>query len=227
MMTFYAAAGSYQLKEENNRKMPYIQRLGRLHPISVPEFVVWCSLLWEVMTYDEVKEEYYREMRAVGMDAPDFDEILKMLVKRKLLVQGVGYTGMDALYSMLSDTYVVPTRMTESRRFIQACKLYSQRKIGFWDVVSIMKREHLDCAEARVMDLVKQTPLSAAELIRCFDCNITDVSTPEKVINGIYPREDSSQDTLSNETAPSENVNAVLKAIADLYLGRKVILELA
>ena len=41
MMKFYAAAGSYQLIAENGHKLPYILRLGKLHPISIPEFVVW------------------------------------------------------------------------------------------------------------------------------------------------------------------------------------------
>ena len=35
MMTFYSAIGSYRIKNQNGRKMPYIQRLGKLHPISI------------------------------------------------------------------------------------------------------------------------------------------------------------------------------------------------
>ena len=51
MMTFYAAAGSYQIREENGKKMPYIMRLGKLQPVSIPEFYIWSMLLWDVMTY--------------------------------------------------------------------------------------------------------------------------------------------------------------------------------
>ena len=45
MMTFYAAAGSYQIREENGKKMPYIMRLGKLQPVSIPEFCIW-SMNW-------------------------------------------------------------------------------------------------------------------------------------------------------------------------------------
>lgn len=63
MMKFYAAAGSYQLIAENGHKLPYILRLGKLHPISIPEFVVWSSLLWEVMSYEEARKAYQTIMQ--------------------------------------------------------------------------------------------------------------------------------------------------------------------
>jgi hypothetical protein len=33
MMTFYAAIGSYRIKTVDGRKQPYIQKLGKLHPM--------------------------------------------------------------------------------------------------------------------------------------------------------------------------------------------------
>ena len=41
MMTFYAAAGSYQIRNEGGKKMPYVMRLGKLQPVSIPEFSIW------------------------------------------------------------------------------------------------------------------------------------------------------------------------------------------
>ena len=40
MMTFYAAAGSYQIRNEDGKDMPYIMRLGKLQPVSIPEFSI-------------------------------------------------------------------------------------------------------------------------------------------------------------------------------------------
>lgn len=51
MMTFYAAAGSYQIRSEDGKNMPYIMRLGKLQPVSIPEFSLWSMLLWDVLTY--------------------------------------------------------------------------------------------------------------------------------------------------------------------------------
>ena len=48
MMTFYAAAGSYQIRSEDGKNMPYIMRLGKLQPVSIPEFSLWSMLLWDV-----------------------------------------------------------------------------------------------------------------------------------------------------------------------------------
>ena len=75
MMTFYAAVGSYRIRKENGRLVPHIQKLGRLHPISIPEFVIWSTLLWEVMTYQELKEQYDKQMTQIQGPAPDFDPL--------------------------------------------------------------------------------------------------------------------------------------------------------
>ena len=46
MMTFYAAAGSYQIRSEDGKNMPYIMRLGKLQPVSIPEFSLWSITDW-------------------------------------------------------------------------------------------------------------------------------------------------------------------------------------
>ena len=107
-MTFYTAVGSYQMRTENGREMPYILRMGRLEPISIPEFFIWSHLLWEVETYDEIREFYQNQSKSLGVRLPNLDQALKMLIKRKLIAKGIGYTGEDALYDMLSAAFVLP-----------------------------------------------------------------------------------------------------------------------
>ena len=103
MMTFYAAAGSYQIRNEDGKDMPYIMRLGKLQPVSIPEFSIWSMLLWDVLTHDELRKKYFEKMEEVKLDPSGFEKALEMLVKRKLIIKGVGYTGADALYNMLYD----------------------------------------------------------------------------------------------------------------------------
>ena len=227
MMKFYAAAGSYQLIAENGHKLPYILRLGKLHPISIPEFVVWSSLLCEVMSYEEARKAYQTIMQGDLKRVPPFDEILAMLTKRKLVVEGAGYTGLDALYQMLANAYVIPMRtsMKEQRRL--AFKLFSQGKIGLRRLIDSLRQERLDANQRRVLRLVEQNPLSSAELIRCFDEGITDVSSADRLVESIYPTEESSQARLQKESMVSQNATTVLQAVADLYLNRRVILETA
>ena len=107
MMTFYAAAGSYQIRNEDGKDMPYIMRLGKLQPVSIPEFSIWSMLLWDVLTHDELRKKYFEKMEEVKLDPSGFEKALEMLVKRKLIIKGVGYTGADALYNMLYDIFLV------------------------------------------------------------------------------------------------------------------------
>lgn len=84
MMTFYAAAGSYQIRSEDGKNMPYIMRLGKLQPVSIPEFSLWSMLLWDVLTYEELRKKFYDKMEETEIEPSSFDKSLEMLVKRKL-----------------------------------------------------------------------------------------------------------------------------------------------
>lgn len=106
MMTFYAAAGSYQIRSEDGKNMPYIMRLGKLQPVSIPEFSLWSMLLWDVLTYEELHKKFYDKMEETEIEPSSFDKSLEMLVKRKLIIKGVGYTGADALYECIEGTLV-------------------------------------------------------------------------------------------------------------------------
>lgn len=136
MMTFYAAAGSYQIRSEDGKNMPYIMRLGKLQPVSIPEFSLWSMLLWDVLTYEELHKKFYDKMEETEIEPSSFDKSLEMLVKRKLIIKGVGYTGADALYNMLSDTYVIPLRGVQgTRKLMNVAKLLKQKKVNFFEAV--------------------------------------------------------------------------------------------
>ena len=68
MMTFYAAAGSYQIRSEDGKNMPYIMRLGKLQPVSIPEFSLWSMLLWDVLTYEELRKKFYDKMEETEIE---------------------------------------------------------------------------------------------------------------------------------------------------------------
>ena len=81
--------------------------------------------------------------------------------------------------------------------------------------------------EARVIQLIEQTPLSTSEIICCFAKDIQDVSTAEKVIAGIYAAESDDQVSIANAQKNAEQRDAVLTAVSNLYLQRRILLELA
>ena len=226
MMTFYAAAGSYQIRNEDGKDMPYIMRLGKLQPVSIPEFSIWSMLLWDVLTHDELRKKYFEKMEEVKLDPSGFEKALEMLVKRKLIIKGVGYTGADALYNMLYDTYVIPLRGVQgTRRLLNIAKLLRQGKVSFFEAVYLLQPDKGTEAEQRIMKLVTQTPLSVPELVRCFENDVRDVSSADKVISAIYTEESDNQARLNNACSLSNHRQDVLEATTNLYLTRQVILE--
>lgn len=158
------------------------------------------------------------------MKTPSLDELLELLIRRKLVVKGVGYTGRDALYNMLSDAFVVPFRQGGSKRLWSLLKLTIQGKVSFSQAcVQLMQKRRCD-SERRVQALVNQTPLSTSELIRCFEKGISDVSSTQKVLEQIYP--ESTQAEIAAEEVLASCANDVLQAVSNLYLERQIIFEI-
>ena len=62
------------------------------------------------------------------------------------------------------------------------------------------------------MKLVTQTPLSVPELVRCFENNVHDVSSADKVISAIYTEESDNQARLNNASILSDHRHDVLEA---------------
>ena len=226
-MTFYTAVGSYQMRTENGREMPYILRMGRLEPISIPEFFIWSHLLWEVETYDEIREFYQNQSKSLGVRLPNLDQALKMLIKRKLIAKGIGYTGEDALYDMLSAAFVLPIHTLGKKKLSSVIRQLVKGRITCSEAIRAMRPEHLTGDENRVMKLVRQTPLSVSELIRCIENGVWDVDTPEKVITAIYTDEEDTQERMQITSRQADCKTAVLEAVANLYLRRRVMLDMA
>lgn len=226
-MTFYTAVGSYQMRTENGREMPYILRMGRMEPISIPEFFIWSHLLWEVETYDEIREFYQNQSKSLGVRLPNLDQALKMLIKRKLIAKGIGYTGEDALYDMLSAAFVLPIHTLGTKKLSSVIRLLVKGRITGSEAIRAMRPEHLTGDENRVMKLVRQTPLSVSELIRCIENGVWDVDTPEKVITAIYTDEEDTQERMQITSRQADCKTAVLEAVANLYLRRRVMLDMA
>ena len=147
MMAFYAAVGRYRIKNENGHKVPYIQKLGKLYPISIPEFVIWSSLLWEVMTYPELEKQYQETVQELNPKCPTFDDMLLKLKERRLIMEGLGYTGMDALFNMLSDAFVVPYWVSLPRKVWTVVRLWLKGQISIMDIFKILKERRFPEAE--------------------------------------------------------------------------------
>ena len=104
-------------------------------------------------------------------------------------------------------------------------KLLKRGKVNFFEAVYLLQPDKGTEAEQRIMKLVTQTPLSVPELVRCFENDVRDVSSADKVISAIYTEESDNQARLNNACSLSNHRQDVLEATANLYLTRQVILE--
>ena len=66
-----------------------------------------------------------------------------------------------------------------------------------------------------------------SELIRCIENGVWDVDTPEKVITAIYTDEEDTQERMQITSRQADCKTAVLEAVANLYLRRRVMLDMA
>lgn len=227
MMKFYAAVGCYKIKREQDSCEPYIQSLGKLHPISIPEFVIWTTLLWDVLSYDELKELYQEQTANIPGILMQFDELLDMLVERKLIVCGQGYTGVDALCNMLSDAFVIPYRSKNWRTIGKLLTMWLKGDISTYDLFTACKTDDMESGERTVLKLTKHTPLSTSEIAYCFENGISKVRGPQQVVALMYDRDGVDQKTLSAALTQNERRDEVLTAVANLYLKRKILFEVA
>ena len=71
--------------------------------LGIDEMILWSTLLWNIMTEDELKEAYSKKARDLDRDPERFEEVLRRLTLRDLVVSASAVKGDEALYKLLSD----------------------------------------------------------------------------------------------------------------------------
>ncbi len=75
------------------------------------------------------------------------------------------------------------------------------------------------------MALSNQALLSTAELIKCTEAGITDISTEEKLLDALYSDEDTTSDNIGMMMLTAKARESVTAAVANLYLRKQIVLE--
>ena len=75
------------------------------------------------------------------------------------------------------------------------------------------------------MDLARQALLSTAELIRCVELGVTDVSSDENVMDALYSDADNTSDNMGDLMRGSQNREPVTLSVANLCLRKQIIFE--
>lgn len=146
----------------------------------------------------------------------------RLLLKTARKEVGIVFSELDAIMDMWLHTILNDPQVRGSEYMPV---VYYSNKVNFFEAVYLLQPDKGTEAEQRIMKLVTQTPLSVPELVRCFENDVRDVSSADKVISAIYTEESDNQARLNNACSLSNHRQDVLEATTNLYLTRQVILE--
>jgi hypothetical protein len=154
-----------------------------------------------------------------------FNDSTERLLRRGLIVSGLGDTATDALHDLLSSLYIIPINSRIWVKLMAFVKFIIINKMPFSKAKSVFRDEMLTKLEKRVFDLAKQTLLSTAELMKCVENNVYDFSDDNKVMDAIYNDDETTCDNIGYYAKLFSNQHSVLETVANLYLRKLIIFE--
>jgi hypothetical protein len=91
--------------------------------------------------------------------------------------------------------------------------------------VKLFQRDCPNGHEKQVMKLSRQALLSTAELTKCFERQVYDLSSDKKVMAALYDDDDTTCDSIGEIMRGAKHQQIVTEAVANLYLRKQIILE--
>ncbi len=224
MLTLYTAIGNYRLTEKG---LPLVTAGGRNCALDAHELLLWSSLAFRILTYQELRAEFYekeRELHILG--ELDFDHYLNRLIMRRLVASGKDCTGADALYDLLGHLYVQPAPNSILVKAISFFKLLLGRKFPLRKALMVFHSEKLEPMEKQVMALLRHQMLSTAELIGCTENGKQRLKNNNELMECLYHDETTDCDNIVTDCRTSETRFPVLTAVANLYLKQQITFQI-
>ena len=223
----YTAVGHFrQVTNSNGETYPVVLVNQQEYRMDIQEMTVWTLLNWRLLDMQGVEKHYEPMCRDLRLtEYRTLENCLGRLVTRGLVAVGYGDTDQEALYDLLSGLYVVPISESLPLRALTFLKMILLDGVPFHKAKELFRRVQLDDGEVRVMELAKQTLLSTAELIKCVDMGVTDISTDEKLMNALYCDTETTSDNIGEMMRVSQNRESVILAVANLCLLKQIVFD--
>ena len=225
MVRLYTAVGRYRVNNENGIRQPIVTVNMKESALSMEEMILWSCLMWNIVTKAEADELFRKRVQGTGIDSERFDAVLERLIVRHLVVSAEAEKGDEALYKLLANLYVVPMKSSLLIRIQAFCRLVFAEHVPMRIAAIVFRPERYTKMEKKVLHLAKQTHLSCAEILKCIEENVTDVSTSEKVLTALYDNDYSTCDNLGWFMRFYDDHRDILEAISTLYLNRNVVFD--
>lgn len=225
MMKLYTAVGKYKMIETG---LPLIITGDGIEcALDAHELILWSSLAFRILTYDELKKEFYekeRELHILG--EMDFDHYLNRLTMRQLIASGRDCTGVDALYDLLGHLYAQKVPDSLFVKTATFFKLFFSHKYTFHDAAMAFHKETLEPAERNVLSLLKHQVLSTAELISCVEKGQSSLRNSEELMDLLYRNDNCDCDSIMTDSRFTDTRIPTLTAIANLYLKQQILFQI-
>lgn len=225
--TYYTAIGHFRRKtDEPGRSYPVILVNHQEYPVDMQEMTIWTALSWQLLDLRKLKNKY--DLLVEGSELPEVRTVevcLNRLQTRGLVASGTGETDFDAIYDLLGSLYVVPLSESLSLRLMTFLKLVLIQGVPYAKAKRLFQKDRPSQREAQVMALSRQALLSTAELIKCMEMGISDISSDEKLLDALYGDTDTTSDNIGDMMRGARYQVPVTMAVANLYLRKQIILE--
>lgn len=227
MRTYYTAVGNFRRKRDSSgQTYPVIMVNRKEYMVDRQEMALWTCLNWRITNMEQAREHYEKlEQSLYPYITRTFENCLKRLEVRGLVVSGNGDTDFEALYDLLGGLYVIPISESIPLRVMTFLKMVLLEGVAVSKARQLFQRDRPNQREAQILALSKQALLSTAELIKCAEVGAKDISTDEKLMDALYDDEDTTSDNIADMMLTAESRERITMAVANLYLRKQIIFQ--
>ena len=227
MKTLYTAVGRFERRTNGcDRSCPVILLGGQEYMADMQEMVLWSMLNWRILRWDDIAKEYDKLTSSAGYCGErSWEDCVKRLLTRGLLVSGSGETEYDALYDLLGSLSIIPASGPFLLRITSFIKLTLLAHVPVSAARKLFRKDKRTEYEVQVMRLARQALLSTAEIIKCVDKNISRLPDEHTLLNSLYGDEVTTSDNIASMVKISQSSKPVTLAVANLYLRQQIIFE--
>ena len=225
--TYYTALGHFRRRTTGlGRSYPVIIINQQEYDVAIQEMALWTALNWRLLDFPQVRAEYEKlEQDCVIPARRTLENCLGRLCTRGLVASGTGGTDFEALYDLLGGLYVSPLSESLPLRLAAFLKLTLLKGVPIFKARELFQKDRPSEEEAQVMALSRQALLSTAELIKCVELGVRDISTDEKLMDALYNDEDTTSDNIADMMLTAKSRERITAAVANLYLRKQIIFQ--
>ena len=225
--TYYTALGHFRRRTTGlGRSYPVIIINQQEYDVDIQEMALWTALNWRLLDFPQVRAEYEKlEQDCVIPARRTLENCLGRLCTRGLVASGTGGTDFEALYDLLGGLYVSPLSESLPLRLAAFLKLTVLKGVSISKARELFQKDRPSEEEAQVMALSRQALLSTAELIKCVELGVRDISTDEKLMDALYNDEDTTSDNIADMMLTAKSRERITAAVANLYLRKQIIFQ--